>query len=207
MELITKEFTHKFVQADIESKKVMIVMHGLGDSLDSYVPLVKELTVKNLNYLVINAPLDYPMGYSWYDLPPESPRTGIDLSCKKLMNLIIELEEQGIKQEDIFIMGFSQGGCITLELINKLNFQLAGAIALSPRVYVDSSNEKSYLFKTPLFVAHGQFDPVIPYSETADRIKSFQKINKNIIFKTYPMEHSICMDELNAVSAWLEKLV
>ncbi len=204
MELSTKEFEFKYIKAQKETKKLMIVMHGLGDSLDSYISLVEELNLDNLNYFLINAPLPYPMGSSWYDIPPGNPQEGIELSCNKIEALVAEMEEQGLKREDIFIMGFSQGGCIALEYMNKANSCFAGVIALSPRIYMDTNNIGRSFLETPVFSAHGQFDPVIPYQETASKINALMNQHANVVFQTYPMEHSICIEELNDLSEWLQ---
>jgi len=207
MELTSKEFEYKFLKAKTESKKVMIVMHGLGDSLESYIPLVKELEIDDLNYFLINAPLDYPIGSSWYDIPPGNPQAGIEMSCEKIKKLISELAEQGIDRSDLFIMGFSQGGCIALEFLSRTSDILAGVVALSPRIYLNTDNLKTHFFKVPLFAAHGEYDPVIPFKETAHKINAIEKDHSDLVFKSYPMEHSICLEELQELKKWLKKKV
>ena len=95
--------------------KVMIVMHGLGDSMDSYVDVTKEINVTGLHYILVNAPRPYFFGHSWYDIPPGNPRIGIDESVEILLSCIEELKKEGFESEDIFLLGFSQGGCIAFE--------------------------------------------------------------------------------------------
>lgn len=89
---------------------MMIVMHGLGDSLNSYVEFCQALNVTGLNFLLINAPFSHYFGYSWYDLPPSGePYNRLEQARDKLADLVEEMNEFGISTNDIILMGFSQG--------------------------------------------------------------------------------------------------
>ena len=89
--LKTENFKYTYIPAvnfGKNANKVMIVMHGLGDSKDSYTDFCKELNVSGLHYLVIDGPIPYFFGNAWYDPPPEDHKTGIKFSLDKI-NLLI----------------------------------------------------------------------------------------------------------------------
>ena len=185
--------------------KIMVVMHGLGDQLDSYVPLVKEINVTGINYLLINAPREYPIGYSWYEMPPEDPRASIDESIELLHKLIQELREAGFEYDDILIMGFSQGGAMALELAQSLDKKLAGVIALSPRIYMDPSQLATGFRETPLYSSHGRYDDVIPFKDTRDSLMQMKPQMKDFFFSPQDMGHEICYDQILEIRSWLNE--
>jgi phospholipase/carboxylesterase len=52
---------------EVESRRLMVMLHGLGDSLEGYRWLPEAMGLPWLNYLLANAPDDYYGGYSWFD--------------------------------------------------------------------------------------------------------------------------------------------
>lgn len=203
-------FTTKFIETQSFGQpnfKIMIVMHGLGDQLESYIPLVKEINITGINYLLINAPRSYPIGYSWYEMPPQEPRKSINESVKLLKELIAELLEDGFSYEDIFIMGFSQGGAMAIELTQSLDKALGGIIALSPRIYMNTDKLSKGFKNTPLFSAHGRYDEAIPFNETKASLMTIKPQLKDFSFLEYDMSHEICFEEIVEIRKWLNERI
>ena len=199
-------FISKFIKTNsfgFPNHKIMIVMHGLGDQLDSYIPLVKEINVTGMNYVLINAPRTYPIGFSWYDIPPLDPRPSINESLELLSKLIKELINVDFSYEDIYIMGFSQGGAMSIELANFLNKKLGGVLALSPRIYMNPYKISQGLKDTPFFSSHGRFDDVIPFKETHQALMQMKPQIKDFSFFSYDINHEICYDEIVKIREWL----
>ena len=48
--------------------RLMIVLHGLGDSMEGYRWLPQAMQLPWLSYLLVNAPDRYYTGFSWYPL-------------------------------------------------------------------------------------------------------------------------------------------
>ncbi len=190
-----------------DGNKAMIVMHGLGDSLDSYVEITKEINVTGLHYLLVNAPTPYLYGHSWYDLQPGNPHKGIIRSSQIILNIITELKQQGFESSDIFLFGFSQGGCIALETFYQLEEKLGGIIALSPRMYEERMPNELNEFqkKTPIFSAHGHYDQAIPFLETKSCVQKLMSLDAEIVFKEYEMEHTIDYYEIMDLRVWLNE--
>ena len=209
MEIKTQQFDYTYLPAvnfgQTSAQKIMVVMHGLGDSKAPYIDFCKELNVSGLHYLILNGPIDYYGGYAWYEPPPESPQQGLESSLAKLDNLLQELLKQGFEYEDIFISGFSQGGCLSLELLYKTKEKLGGIIALSPKMFPlkpDFSPNKPQK-ETPLFISHGLYDEVIPYSEVEKRCKELEERGLNPFKKSYSMGHEIDFDEIEDLRSWI----
>ena len=53
--------------ADKSSRRLMIMLHGLGDSMEGYRWFPDAMRLPWLNYALVNAPDDYFGGYSWFD--------------------------------------------------------------------------------------------------------------------------------------------
>jgi predicted esterase len=186
--------------------KLMLVLHGRGDTLDSYKTLTREINVTGLNYLLLNAPFTEFFGYTWYD-----DSFSFDQRYLRSMDLLEETfsycENRGFKSEDIFLFGFSQGGRMVLDLFLRLQKRLAGVVAFSPRM----TNHKSFpelsnqFNETPLLLSHGLQDEVIPFSETQEISKSWQKSFKNTTFKSYEMGHEMDISQIQYLREWLNE--
>lgn len=191
------------------AQKVMILMHGLGDSLESYKTLTREINVTGLSYLLLNAPKKYYFGYSWYDIPPNNPIPGIENSVSLLTQIIDELVEKNsnLDYSDIFIAGFSQGGCISLETAYQLQHKIGGVVLMSPRIYPERlpSQLSPCLKETDLFCAHGENDPVIDINQTKAGIEHLNKLGLRSEFYQYDMEHEIDIEEIMQLRNWLNE--
>ncbi|SVB50196.1 uncharacterized protein METZ01_LOCUS203050, partial [marine metagenome] len=91
-----------------DSKWLMVVLHGLGDSMEGYRWLPKALDLPWLNYLLVNAPDDYHGGFSWYDIYEDSD-PGVKRSRKAIWELLDNQREVRFPSKQTFLFGFSQG--------------------------------------------------------------------------------------------------
>src|ERR1043165_8410627 len=94
--------------ADYASRRLMIVLHGLGDSMDGYRWLPAALRATWLNHLLVNAPDSYYGGYSGYDYAGDA-RPGVLRSRRLLFELLDRQCENGFPAEQTILFGFSQG--------------------------------------------------------------------------------------------------
>ncbi len=186
--------------------KIMLVMHGYGDSLVPYRIFTQEVNITNCHYLLLNAPLEYFGGYAWYHLPPEDPKESIAAPVKLILDEINFLLEEGFKKEDILLCGFSQGGCMALSAAMAFGEKLGGVIALSPKTYPFMLDDltKSFL-ETPTFIAHGTEDSVIPFQDVNSWASNLLKSHSNLRFEKYSMGHEIDIDEIHDLRDWLNE--
>ena len=119
--------------AEKNSRRLMVMLHGLGDSIEGYRWLPEAMQLPWLNYLLVNAPDDYYGGYSWFDLNDLAP--GVQRSRKLLFNLLDNLRAKNFPAEQITLGGFSQGCLLAIEVGLHYPHRLAGIVGISGWVY------------------------------------------------------------------------
>ena len=196
---------HAFIPSKIASKKLMIILHGRGDSSDGFSFLPSYLNIEDINYLLLNAPYEYFGGYSWYDLPPNQLQ-GIAYSSGLLAETLDILFEEDFNAEESFLFGFSQGSLLTFEFGARYEKVLAGYIAVSGYIY-DAENllaEMNPEVKTSRWLCtHGTFDDVLPYTTSKVQVETLQNGGFDITFKSYDKAHNVDEDELRMIREWI----
>jgi phospholipase/carboxylesterase len=204
--LTTGSFEHRYVPAKQKGnrKRVLVVLHGLGDSLRGFSFLPEALRIDAFSYLFLNAPDSYYGGYSWYDYPGNSA-TGIRRSRELLLGLLEELKEQGVASQDIFLFGFSQGSLMVTDLGLRSPEILGGVCAVSGYVaFMEEYPEHfSPIARSQHFLmTHGYRDPMVPFEPSAGQFQRLQKLGIPLEFKAYDKDHTILPEELNDIAAW-----
>src|SRR5258708_4927292 len=111
-----------------------LVLHGLGDSMEGWKPVVPMLGLDRVGFVFANAPLDHGDGYSWFgidaDFVPDHRQVR---QSRMLLNALIDhlLAELTIASEQLFIMGFSQGSLMTLDIGLRSDRRFAGLIGIT----------------------------------------------------------------------------
>lgn len=166
--ITTDLFQSHFIPSRNPSKKLMIVFHGRGDSLKPFKAFQEELGIKDINYLLLNAPRKFLDGYTWYGEPPYE-REGVKRIREKVFKLLEDLQEQGWLSKNIFLLGFSQGCLVSADVALHYPKKLGGVVGVSgyfhffPR-WRNNLTEQSR--KTPWLFTHGRKDDVLSINET-----------------------------------------
>jgi len=175
------------------SRRVLVMLHGLGDSTAGWRWLPEALGLPDLNYLLVNAPDQYFGGWSWFeyrgDIAP-----GVHRSRKLLFELLGDLRTQGFPADQITLGGFSQGCLMAIETGLRYPHRLAGIVGISGWVF-----ELENLLRdlTPvaraqrLLITHGHFDPLLPFAETQRQVGALKGAGLNVEWREFPKEHSI----------------
>ena len=201
----------------------IIWMHGLGADGHDFEPLVPELQtgLPALRFLFPHAPVrpvTVNNGYqmrAWYDIIGIDRRSaedfnGIQASADALTALIRAENARGIASSRIVLAGFSQGGAMALHIATRFAEKLAGVIALScylPLALRFASERSSANLATPIFMAHGTQDPVLPFSMGDESRRVLEGTGYRIEWHAYPMPHSLCEPEVADIRAFLRKVV
>lgn len=198
-----------FIKSKIPSKKIMIILHGRGDSSEGFLGLNEFLDIDEMNYLLLDAPFEYFTGYSWYQLPPEQ-LPGIDYSSKLLTQTLDKLFLEDYNADESFLFGFSQGSLLTFEFGARYAKVLAGYIAISGYIYdakklLNETNKD--VIKSNWLCTHGTFDEVLPYETSKEQVEFLQDGGFEIEFKTYEKEHTLDKDELLMISKWMKNII
>jgi phospholipase/carboxylesterase len=202
----------------------VIWLHGLGADGNDFVPIAEQfdlLDKYNIRFVFPHAPVrsitvnNGMKMRAWYDI------AGLDLSQKeddigikdstRLLELLIKREEAlGIPSNRIVLAGFSQGGAIALYAGLRFERPLAGIIALStylplpntlmPERHVANQN-------TPIFMAHGLFDPIVPLMLGQMSREQLVGLKYDVDWHTYPMPHSVVPEEIQDIGEFLQKVI
>ena len=120
--------------AEKNSRRIFVVLHGLGDSIEGWRWLPAALDLPWLNYLLVNAPDEYFGGCSWFDYPGDIA-PGIHRSRRLLFELLDDLQAKGFPADQITLGGFSQGCLMSIETGLHYPHRLAGIVGISGWVF------------------------------------------------------------------------
>ena len=190
------------------SPRLMIVLHGLGDSRDGYRWLPQALAMPELNFLLVDAPDPYGDGFSWYDLYGVAA-PGIRRSREALFELLDHAAARGYPTEQTCLFGFSQGCLMTIEVGLRYPTLLAGLIGISGYVHqpqVTLQELSPVARKQRLLVTHGTEDPLIPIAKVREEIRLLQRGGVNIQWHELEKAHTIAgMEELGLIRTFVAK--
>ena len=202
----------------------IIWMHGLGADANDFVPMVKELDLSGLpaiRFVFPNAntmPVTVNGGYvmrSWYDivasdLGRQEDERGLRKSQQQIEALIAREKARGIPASRIILAGFSQGCAMTLQTGLRHPETLAGLMCLSGYVPIAPTvpTERSEAsLATPIFLCHGRGDGVIPIERAELSRDLLTTLGYQVEWHAYNMQHSLCAEEVDDVSAWLKRVL
>ena len=205
----------------------VIWMHGLGADGGDFVPIVDELgldAAPALRFVFPHAPMrpvtinGGAVMRAWYDVSfgelegtsRRADERGVRESQTQINALIDREGKRGIAASRIVLAGFSQGGAIALQTGLRHPDTLAGVIALSAYLPLAESlpQEAAAANKeTPIFMAHGLYDPVVPLTMGAGSMTFLVGLGYSVEWHQYPMPHSVCPQEIGDIGAWLRKVL
>jgi len=206
----------------------VIWMHGLGADGNDFAPMVPELGLHDLpgiRFIFPHAPM-MPVtinnGYvmrAWYDVTPgdleggsrkKADEKGVRASQAAIVNLIARENQRGIASGNIVVAGFSQGGAIALQTGLRHRERLAGVMGLStylPLADTLPAEASAQNKDVPIFYAHGTDDPVIPFAMATASRDRLGALGYQVEWHEYPMQHSVCMEEIADIGKWLKKVL
>jgi phospholipase/carboxylesterase len=183
--------------AEKNSRRLMVMLHGLGDSIAGYRWLPEALNLPWLNYLLVNAPDEYFGGFSWFDYP-NAVEPGILRSRKLLFNLLDDLRAKNFPAEQITLTGFSQGCLMTIDVGLHYPHKFAGLVGISGWVFEIEKllNEFSPVAREQrLLMTHGPFDPIIPFEPVRQQAQTLKVAGLNVEWREFPKAHTIHGEE------------
>ena len=204
-----------------EIKATVIWLHGLGDSGHGFAPIVPELRLPDalgVRFVFPHAP-ERPVTINggmrmraWYDIKSmdfdkRADLTGVRESAEQVEQLIEAEISNGVPPEKIILAGFSQGGVIALHLGPRFSKSLGGIMGLStymcqPELLASEAHPANQ--QTPVFMAHGEMDDVVPIAMGKAAYDTLTANQYNVSWQSYRMKHNLNMDEINAISQWLQ---
>lgn len=205
----TKLLHSRFIASRKKSDRLMLVLHGRGDSLDPFAKFDEELKIPEMNFLLLNAPRKYLDGYSWYGEPPYQ-KNGVMRIRLLLFQLLDELEAQGWKSENIFLFGFSQGCLVSADVALHSQKKLGGVIGISgyfhffPRWRTHLSRAAS---ATPWLMTHGLRDDVLNIDTTKYGVQKIKDAGVKVEWVELNKEHTLEVEEYPIIRRWVQEQV
>ena len=145
-------------------KKVIITLHGWTGDISSMEPVANAWGLDDVKWVLVQAPyIATNGGFTWFDGNEDIGWKYQD-SFDILSKLISKLNDQGFPNHAIYILGFSQGACLSMEFMIRQTFSLGGIIPIAgfirykERFKQDVLNESR---NTRVLLLHGDKDEVI----------------------------------------------
>ncbi len=202
----------------------LIVLHGLGADGNDFVPVCEALqlaAIGAVRFVLPNAPVR-PVtingGYAmraWYDILGTEgagrgeDEAGLRASIGIVKSLVDGERARGIAPERIVLMGFSQGCAMTLCAGLRYPERLGGLVGLSgylPLAAKTATERAAANASVPIFMAHGQQDEMIPIARATASRDTLQTLGHATEWHSYPMGHSVCIEEIGDLNRWLLKV-
>ena len=126
------------------------------------------------------------------------------VSAEAISALIDRELERGISSQRILLAGFSQGGAVAYQVALSYSKPLGGLLAMSTYFATgDSIEPDSTNDHLSIDIHHGLYDPVVPEQLGRQALKRLQELGYKPRYKTYPMEHGVCPEQLKDISQWI----
>lgn len=199
----------------------VIWMHGLGADGFDFMPLVPELNLPNTTYIFPHAPMQAVtinggmVMRAWYDIYAlqrleQEDEVGLMKSRSQVHALIDMLRAEGVDSEQIVLAGFSQGGAVALLTGLSYEYPLKAILALScylplqPQCpgWVNAANRT-----TSIFMAHGTDDDILPCALSKQHAAYLKQLGFDITWRTYPMGHGVCAEEVQDIRQFLINMI
>ncbi|WP_020651918.1 alpha/beta hydrolase [Massilia niastensis] len=202
----------------------VIWLHGLGADGNDFVPLIHELDLAGLpaiRFVFPHAktmPVTINGGYvmrAWYDiivndLTRREDENGLRASQLDVEALIAREKARGIPASRIILAGFSQGCAMTLQTGMRHPEKLAGMLCLSgylPLAASAATERSEASLATPIFMAHGRQDGVVPFVRAEQSRDALQGMGYQVEWHAYQMQHTLCLEEVQDISKWIRKVL
>lgn len=207
-----------------DAKASVIILHGLGADGTDFLPMCDQLDVAAVGpvrWLLPRAPVrpvTINAGHrmrAWYDvlgaqLDKREDETGLRATMHQVQTLIDREIARGVPARRIVLGGFSQGCAMTLLAGLRYPHRLAGLLGMSgylPLAASTAADRHPANGDVPIFLAHGQRDGVIGLDRAVASRDALARLGYRVDWHEYPMEHSVCMEEVEAINAWLLRVL
>jgi phospholipase/carboxylesterase len=203
----------------------IIWMHGLGASANDFADMPGIIPRPGTRWIFPNAPvrpvtLNNGMRMrSWFDIrymgggeesgERESPEEAAD--SHRIITELIEAEHaKGIPAHRIVLVGFSQGGAMSLYTGTRTTETLAGMVCLSGyllfnEVQLEAAHPNNR--QTPVLICHGTHDDVVPYRSGFLSAGFMKTHGWPVAFEEYPMQHEVSMPEIRRIGEFFAEVL
>lgn len=204
-----KESRHPLVTSGTALKnadKVLIMLHGRGAGAEDILSLHRLLDLKNTYFIAPQAENSTWYPYSFL-APVEQNQPWLDNSLKVIEDIVTEVKSAGFKSTQVYLLGFSQGACLTLEFAARNAQEFGGVISFTGGLIGNSIDKNKFsgdFKKSRVFIANSDRDPHVPLVRSEESARILESMNADVMLKIYPgMSHTINADEISQVKKFI----
>lgn len=190
----SKLVTRTFSSSD-QPTKAIIGLHGWTGDEHVFEPVAKMMNIDDAQWFFPRAPYkaDSGKGYSWFSGTDE---TGWDIEKTRvgIHQLLADVRSNGFSPKNIFLIGFSQGASLAMEIALRLPFAIGGIVPIAGFIKFRNtlSNEATKESKaTPVLLLHGSQDEIIHVIASEKAHDFFKERGNPVYFKRYDGGHKI----------------
>ncbi len=180
-------------------------LHGLGADGTDFVPIVEQLPLQYpVRFVFPTAPVQpvtlnggLPM-HAWFDIASPDLSEAVDEEgIEKSAAYVADLANQ--QRLPVMLAGFSQGGLVALHaaLKYKVTRQVVALSTWYP-LFVPTNRLR-------VFMGHGTQDTIVPLSLAEETRDVLYDMGAEVVWRTYPMAHSVCAQEVADIATWLNQ--
>jgi len=182
------EFVYKQSKDGVDTH-LLVLLHGMGDAAGNFVNFGEKLNLQHTALLAIQGIIPVPWfheGMGWFSaldplsgefFPPGWPeRMSTLLKTRKLLQEFLEKRVlTKWNAEQVFLLGFSQGGTMALDLA-LFTPHAFPVISISGTIMEEMSMTPTIVKRDfCCLVTHGEADAVVPFMEAQQRFGKMQK--------------------------------
>lgn len=188
-----------------QATKALILLHGRGATATDIIGLASEFASEGF---YIAAP--QASNNSWYPFsflaPIESNQPYLDSAISVVKRLLVDTAAV-IGWQNVYLMGFSQGACLCLEVAARFPQKYAGIAAFTGGLIgqkLDNDKYKGDFLQTPVYIGNSNADPHVPLSRSEESSQIIHNLNAKVKLDIYPnMPHTIIKEEIHQVKTMM----
>ena len=198
-----------------QAERAMILVHGRGATPESILALADELP-SDLGFAFVAPGASDSTAHprSWYPksflAPIDANEPGLSSGLAKIEETVVELGKHGIAPENIVLLGFSQGACLTTEFAARRARRWGGVVALTGGLVGHRDAPRDYagaFHGTPVFLGCSDRDPHVPLWRVEETDELLRRMGAQVEKRVYPgMPHTVIRDELDWVESTMRRL-
>lgn len=182
-----------------QTGKALVMIHGRGATAESILSLSEHIDAADFTLFAPQA-----TNHSWYPFsfmaPASQNQSALDSALELVHATVKQIQDQGIERKDIYLLGFSQGACLTSEYATRNAQRYGGLLIFTGGLigqHVDSSNYSGSFDGTPVLITTGDPDPHVPVSRVDETVKIMEEKGAKVTKKIYKgRPHTILQEEL-----------
>lgn len=192
------------------ARAAMLMLHGRGATAEDILSLADRLGQPGFAYLAPQA-----SGNTWYPnrflAPLESNEPWLSSALDCADEVLTRIEQSGLPDERIMLLGFSQGACLTLEFAARNARRFGGVAGLTGALIGPENTPRTYqgsFAGTPIFLGCSDVDIHVAKERVEDTARVLRGLGADVTERYYPnLDHSVNNDEIAFVRDMMRRVL